>query len=148
MKLFLAALMLISCVACSSMQVSNYIKADNPYTRKIDANFERVQEALKTVLSRHGFSILQEEDPSVYERNEYTERVNKEKAVLIFTNIKKQSGIVDAVFVHLNVYLYQIGEWTDVDLRYEAAKSRVKKFYTYRNDKLMKQLLDEIEKEL
>lgn len=143
MKHIILCLLLILCTGCSSVQVADYIKAEKPYTRKIEASFDRVYEATKTVLNRYDFTITSEEDPSIYERNEYTERKYPEKSVLFFTDLKKQSGLT-----HLNVYLYQVGDWTDLDIRYESIQSRVKKFYTYRNDKLINQILDQIEKEL
>ena len=130
------------------MQVTDYIKSEHPYTRKIDADYGRVYQALKTVLAAHDFEITKEEDPSTYERNEYSERVNKEKSTLIFTDIKKPSAVVDLASVHLNVYLYQVGDWTDIDMRFEGVKLRIKKFFVYRDDKLINQLLDEIEKEI
>lgn len=142
------ALIMLSCSACARFHVDEYIKGGaDQYKRQLTGSVDDVFEAVKVVFERHGWKIEKVEDPATYERNEYTERVNQKRYLLI-TDVKEQTMLVDTAYVHFNIYLYQVDQWTDIDIRYQALRTMVKNFYNYRNDKLVNQLLDEIEKEI
>lgn len=122
----LSVILLLS--SCTPAVKAGYIKSEKSYTRQIQAPIDDVYAAVKAIVERHGWKIDALEDPSVYERNEYTERVNQQMMLLFIS----QKGSA-----HLNIYLYQVNKWTDVLIRVEAVKPRV-----------VVELLDEIEHEI
>lgn len=135
-------------LGCARFHVDDYINGpDKQYTRQLQAPIDEVYAAVKRVMERHGWYIQKEEDPADYERNEYTERVN-EKRYLLITDVKEETILVDTAYVHWNIYLYQVGSWTDMEVRYEAVRSFVKDFRRYRNDPMVVSIMDEIEKEI
>lgn len=140
--------LLINFSACARFQIEEYIKTgQKEYTRQVEADVEKVYDAVKVVLDRHGWKIVKVEDPSIYERSEY-EMGATQKRYLLFTDIKEEDAFIDANYVHLNIYLYQVHQWTDLEVRYHSVKNLVKNFNNYRNDRLVIQIIDEIEKEL
>lgn len=138
----------INLTACARFQIEEYIQTgQKEYTRQIEADVDKVYDAVKVVLERHGWKIAKVEDPSIYERSEY-EMGATQKRYLLFTDMKEENAFIDANYVHLNIYLYQVHQWTDLEVRYHSVKNLVKNFNNYRNDRLVIQIIDEIEKEL
>ena len=132
---------------CVSVQVTDYIKDNHPYTRKIIGDYENIIDTVKVVLFKEGWQIQAIANPSVYERRVGGE--DESKDVLFLTGVKQYPKILYSTYTHLNVIVCAVAEGADVEIRYEALTPvRIKQFRDVRNDKLANRLLDNIEKEL
>lgn len=148
MKKCLNFLVLLFFVGCASVNVPGYIQAEYPYKRVMYGDFKDVLQAVKDVLIEDGWQIAKETHPALYERNATYGPEDKEHA-LIFTGIKQRSRLVYSKFVHLNVYINRTSEGIEVDVRYgSVADFYVKKVRRYRDDALVKKILDRIEQKL
>ena len=132
---------------CTTIQIPNYIQANNPYIRKMYGDFDQVAQATKTVLAKYGWQIDKEVDPSVYERDSRYDN-NPAKNLLIFTNLKQRSLVLTSSYTHLNVFLHSVGTATEVEVRYHSMMPVIKRFVSTRNDKLANRILDAIEQQL
>jgi hypothetical protein len=103
---------------CASMQIPGYIsRVDHPYDRKIYAGFEKVISSTMFVLKKQGWGIVNEMDPSTYERDDRYDS-NGYQNLLIMTNVRKR--FLHLTSMHLNVFIHSIGTTCDVEIRYEA----------------------------
>ena len=132
---------------CASVQMTDYIKADHSYERKIYGSFEKVTSAVMFVLHQQGWGIIQEAEPAVYERDERYEN-NGFNNLLIFTNVKRHSSILYSTYAHLNVLVHCLGNTCDVEIRYGAVTPIIKQLTTTHNDHLAEGLLDAVEREV
>ena len=131
---------------CASVQTPGYIgRADHPYDRNIDASFEKVVSTTNYILKSQGWVIVEEDAPSVYERDERYDN-NGYQNLLIITNVKKR--FLHLSDVHLNVLIHSIGNVCEVEIRYEAQTHMIKQFTSVRNDKLAQGILDAIEQDV
>ncbi len=137
--------MLVALTGCTTVQISNYIKAENPYIRRVYGNFDQVTVAVRKVLIQEKFKIEKETAPDVYERDQRFEAKDA-KGLLIFTDVKQYSRIAYSQYVHLNVYLHALADSTEVEIRFGKVNSVLfSKLKGYRNDRYVQQLLDRIE---
>ena len=132
---------------CASVQMTDYIKADHPYERKIYGSFEKVTSAVIFVLHKQGWNIIEEANPSVYERDERYEN-NVFENLLILTDIKQHTGILYSTYTHLNVLVHGLDNTCDVEVRYGSLKPLIKQFVSARNDRLVENFLDAVEREV
>ena len=130
---------------CASMQAPGYIsRVDHPYDRKIYASFEKVTSAFMYVLKKQGWTIINEVDPAIYERDDRYEN-NGHQNLLIITETKKNYRVLYSTFTHLNVFIHSIGNTCDVEIRYEARTPLVKQFISTRNDKIVQDILNAVD---
>jgi hypothetical protein len=134
-----------SFAGCASVPVPDYIsRVDHPYDRKIYASFEKVASAFIYILKKEGW-VISEADPSIYERDDRYDN-NGYQNLLIMTDIKKKS--LHLGLTHLNVFIHAIGNTCDVQVRYEAQTHLVKQFISTRNDRVVEDILDAVEREV
>lgn len=148
MKRFFIAVLFLSVLGCASVSVSGYIQAENPYKRVMYGDFQEVLAAAKGVLVEDGWKIEKETHPALYERNAAYGPEDKDHA-LIFTDIKQMSRFIYSKYIHLNVYINRTAEGMEVDVRYGSVVDyHIKKIRRYRDDELVKKILDRIEQKL
>ena len=148
MRRYVNFLVLLCLAGCASVNVPGYIQAENPYKRVMYGDFQSVLQAVKGVLIENGWQIAKETHPALYERNATYGPEDKDHA-LIFTDIKQMSRLVYSKYIHLNVYINRTAEGIEVDVRYgSVADFYIKKVRRYRNDALVKKILDRIEQKL
>jgi hypothetical protein len=133
---------------CASVQIPGYIgRIDHPYDRKIYASFEKVTSTVIYVLKSKGWTITDESEPSLYERDDRYDN-NGYQNLLIMTSVRKNYRVLYSTFTHLNVLIHSIGNTCDVEIRYESATPLVKQFISVRNDRLVQSILDAVEQEV
>ena len=148
MRLVWMALFLAIACGCTTVQVPGYIKAEHPYARKMQGDFDKVVVAVQNVVVRNGWKIKTAMHPSVYERVE-GENANSDKDILFFTDVKQHSMVLYSSYTHLNIFVHAIADGAQVEIRYgKATPLLIKQFQSTRNDKLANKILDQIEQEL
>lgn len=128
---------------CATGNLPDYIKASHPYIRKIAGNYDKIIEAVKIVLSKEGWAVQTQVNPSVYERRSGGE--DQSNDVLFVTQSKRDSKIVYSTYTHLNVFVHALADGAEIEIRYEALSPATTGL---RNDKLANRILDKIEQEL
>lgn len=130
------------------MQMPGYIgRADHPYNRRIYAGFEKVVSTFNYVLNKQGWRISEEDDPSVYERDDRYDN-NGYQNLLIMTAVRKHFYGLYSTYMHLNVFIHSMGNTSDVEIRYEALTPLVKQFTSVRNDQVGQDILDAVDEEI
>jgi hypothetical protein len=132
---------------CATLPVTDYIKADHPYERKIYASFEKVTSAAIFILHQKGWSTSQGVDPAVFEQDERYEN-NASENVLIFTDIKRHFRLFYSTYTHLNILVHGLGSSCNVEIRFCKLTPLGKQFITVRNDRLAQNILDAVEQEV
>jgi len=131
--LILSLLFILS--GCTSVQMPGYIsRVDHPYERKIYGSFEKVVSSTMFVLKNKGWTIINEVDPSIYERDDRYDN-NGYQNLLIMTSVRKK--FLHLISTRLNVFIHSIGNTCDVEIRISA-----------RNDKMVQGILDTIERDV
>ena len=141
--------LLVICAGCSTVQIPNYIPApDNPLVRKFYSPYDQVVQTVKMVLAKQGYAIESSNDPSLYERSAFADQPGFHQ-VLLFTPIHQSSRIIYTRYTHLNVFIRSVSDGAEVEIRSSSTNSVLfKQFRRNRNDKLVKRLLDQIERQL
>ena len=134
---------------CGSIPITDYIPSTHdPYKRKYYSDFKSVVETVKDVLKQNEWTIAAEDDPSVYERRSPSNDAQA-KSVVLFTDIRSNWRLIYARHTHMNVFIFSDGDTTEVDVRYSSQIATVfRQFHRYRNDKLIRRILDKIEESL
>ena len=133
---------------CASVQTTGYIsRMDHPYERRIYGSLDKVVSSTIFVLKNKGWPIIDEVDPSVYERDDRYDN-NGYQNLLIITDIRKHYRVLCSTSTHLNVFIHSIGNTCDVEIRYEARTPLVKQFISMRNDQVVQGILDAVEQEV
>ena len=141
-KIFL--LMILGLLSgCATGNLPDYIKAGHPYVRKIAGNYDRIIKVVKTVLSKEGWTVKTQLNPSVYERRSGGE--DQSNDVLFVTQSKRDSKILYSTYAHLNVFVHALADGAEIEIRYEILSPATT---SLRNDKLANRILDKIEQEL
>lgn len=141
-------MMLLFLTGCSTVQIPNYIKADHPYIRRVYGSFDQVSTAVKAVLAQEGFKVEKETAPDVYERDSRDQQEGA-KGSLVLTDVKQYSRILYSSYVHLNVYLRQLADGVEVEIRYGKVTTVLfRQLKGTRNDGYARRLLDRIEAQL
>ena len=118
---------------CASVQMPGYIsRVDHPYDRKIYAGFEKVTGAFLFVLQKQGWSISEEANPAIYERDDRYDN-NGSRNLIIITDMRKHFAHLTGT--RLNVFIHAIGNTCDVEIRFSSG----------RNDRLAQDILDAVE---
>ena len=133
---------------CASLQAPGYIsRIDHPYNRKFYASFEKVTSLFMYVLKKQGWTIANEVDPAIYERDDrYDDRGYQN--LLIITEAKRSNRVLYSTVTHLNVLLHSFANTCDVEIRYESRTGLVKQFISTRNDRMVEDILNKVEQEL
>ena len=133
---------------CASVQMPGYIgRIDHPYERKIYGSLDKVVSSTMFVLKNKGWPIIDEIDPSIYERDDRYDN-NGYQNLLIMTDVRKQYRVLYSTSMHLNVFIHSIGNACDMEIRYEARTPLIKQFISVRNDRVAQGILDAIEQEV
>ncbi len=139
---------ILSLAGCATVNVPHYIQAQHPYERTYYGSFNDVLEAVRSSLKQEGWQIAKEVDPNMYERDPL-HKPGDEQHILIFTEIKRAQRFVYTRSTHLNVYVSRIDGGVQVDMRYGSVKDfRLWKMRSYRNERLVKKILDRIGQKL
>lgn len=142
---FFYLLMVVFVSGCSTVQIPNYINADHPYARRVYGDLDKVNAAVKLVLAQEGFKVLKETGTDVYERDARDQQEGAQ-GVLVLTEVREYSRVLYSTYVHLNIYLRQLADGVEVELRYGKVTSVLfKQFKGTRNDAYAVRLLDRIE---
>lgn len=135
---------ILSLSGCATVNVPHYIQAQHPYERTYYGSFNDVLNAVRTTLKQEGWQIFKEVDPTMYERNPL-HNPGDEQHILIFTEVKRTQRFVYTKSTHLNVYVSRIDGGVGVDMRYGSVKDfHLWKMRSYRNERLVKTILDRI----
>jgi hypothetical protein len=146
-KIYFIAL-LMGMVGCASINSSNYIQPENPYKRTYYGSFDDVLEVVRATVREDGWQIAKEVDPTLYERNPLYS-AGDQGHILILTDIKRAQRIIYSKATNLNIYIHRIAEGVEVDIRYGSVKNfHLWKVRSYRNNALIKKMLDHIEQNL
>ena len=146
-KLFCFLFLAISLTGCATVQLTDYIKSDRPYIRKINGKFSDIVNAVKVVVFKSGWEIQTQVNPSVYERR--TDEQDQSQDLLLLSKIKQHPKFLYSTYTHMNIFIRAIADGAEVEIRYEAlSPTGIKQFRGVRNDKLVNRLLDSIEAEL
>ena len=144
-RLFIMLVVILSVVGCATVDTGHYIQAQNPYKRTYYGSFDGILVAVRKTLQEEDWQIANEVDPDLYERNPL-HKPGEQDNVLIFTEIRRAQRFVYAKSTHLNVYVIRIDGGVEVDLRYVTVTDlRLWKKRSYRNERLVKKVLDRIE---
>ncbi|MBF0504336.1 MAG: hypothetical protein HQL14_04450 [Candidatus Omnitrophica bacterium] len=125
---YLGVLLILVFVGCASVSMTDYVKSEHPYVRKIYGTFEKVTSCVLLVLHHKGWEVSREVDPEVFERDERYEN-NGYQNVLIMAGRKK----------HLNVFVHCFENICDVEIRF-GPKAR--------NDRLAESIFNALEQEI
>ena len=140
--------LVLGMIGCATIDTPHYIQAENPYKRTYYGSFDDVLSMVRETLKEEGWQIVKEVDPTLYERNPLYSSGDKEH-ILIFTQIKRAQRVVYSRTTHLNIYVNRISDGIEVDVRYGAVRNfHLWKTRSYRNNALIKQMLDHIEQKL
>jgi hypothetical protein len=121
---------------CASVQMPGYIsRVDHPYERKFYASFEKVTSTFMYVLKKQGWTIIEEADPAIYERD-YRYDNNGYQNLLIITDIRKH--FLHLSSVRINVFIHSMGNTCSVEIRISSGRS----------DKVAQGILDAVEQEI
>ena len=143
---YLILFFILILTGCASLQTPRYIsRVDHPYDRKFYASFEKVVISTMYVLKKRGWIISEESEPSMYERDDRYDN-NGYQNLLIITNARKNA--LHMTSIHLNVFIHSMANTCDVEIRYEARTPLVKQFIFARNDRMVKGILDALEKDV
>jgi hypothetical protein len=143
---FLILLPIFILSGCLSMSMPGYIsRVDHPYDRKFYAGFEKVVSSTMFVLKNKGWKIDSESDPALYERDDRYDNSGYQN-LLIITRVRNNFPSITSM--HLNLLIHSIGNACDVEVRYEAQTPLIKKFTTVRNDRVVQDILDAVEREI
>ena len=135
-------------IGCAGIDTPSYIQAENPYKRTYYGSFNDVLEVVRAAIQEDGWQIAKEVDPTLYERNPLYS-TGDEGHILILTTIKRSRRILYSKAAHLNIYVHRINEGVEVDIRYGSVKDfHFWKARSYRNNALIKKMLDHIEQKL
>jgi len=144
-KLFVMCLG-ICLVGCASITAQPYIPDRHPYTQKFYKPFDEVVSTVKSTLSDSGWNIGQRMDPEVYERNPAMESSGG-KQLLFFAQCYRRGWIMGTRTDMLNVYFReQSPSMIEVEIRYRRPGRIFRRSFSYRNDELIKTMLDSVEK--
>ncbi len=142
--------MVILCLffsGCVSVQISNYIKSDNPYERRVYGDYGKIVSTVQDVLKENGWPIEQQSNPAVYER--FEDSLNPDKDVLFFTSIKQKPRFLYSTYVHLNIFVYTLDRGAQIKIYYQSVTPLfIKQNRNTRNDSLVNALLDKIEQRI
>lgn len=139
---------LVFFMGCASLNVPSYIQAEKPYKRNFYGKFDDVLGEVRAGLADQGWQVEKEVDPSLYERNPLISEGDKDHVLIFLKAREYQRGIYKKT-VQLNVYVDRTSEGVEVDVRFRSVKNfYLFKMRAYRNDRLVKDLLDHIEKKL
>jgi len=117
------------------VQNPEYItRVDHAYDRTYYAGFEKMIASFIFVLKKQGWGIIDEIDPSVFERDERYEN-NGYQNVLIVTDTK--NNFLHLTGMRLNIYIHSLGANSDVEIR-----------STLRNDKIVESILNGVDREI
>jgi hypothetical protein len=136
--------LLLTIVGCGASMM-DYIRADHPYVRKVNGDYDKILNVVKDVLLEQGFIIQREVNPSDYERREGGEQ---SQDVLLFTRVRNHSMLFYSSHTHLNVFIRMIAEGAEIDIRYEKFTSGLIRHSSLRNDQLIYRILDKIEQSI
>jgi hypothetical protein len=143
---YLILLSMLIFSGCASVPMPGYIsRVDHPYDTKIYAGYEKVVSSTMYVLKSRGWMIDSETDPAIYERDERYDNDGYPN-LLIMTRVRKNSSSMTSM--HLNVLIHSLGDACEVEIRYEAQTSLIKQFTSERNDRIVRGLLDAIERDV
>src|ERR1039457_7119326 len=105
---------------CASVQFPGYIsRVDHPYDLQIIGSFEKVTSVFFYVLKKKGWTITEEDEPFIYERDDRYDN-NGYRNLLIITEFKKKYRVIYSTYTHLNVFIHSMGNTCDIEIRYEA----------------------------
>ena len=122
---------------CASVQTSGYIsRVEHPYKRKIYADFEKVISAFIYVFKNQGWTIVDEIDPSVYERDDRYDN-NGFQNVLIIADARRNFRVLYWTSTHLNAFIHCFGNTCDLEIRTSS-----------RNDRQGKSIFDAVMREI
>lgn len=142
---FIILAVILGFVGCATVDTGHYIQAQNPYKRTYYGSFNEILDAVRLTLKEEGWQIAKEVDPNLYERNPL-HKLGEQDHILIFTQIRRAQRFVYAKSTHLNVYISRIDGGVEVDLRFGSVTDfRLWKSRSYRNERLVKKILDRIE---
>ena len=132
---------------CAGLYTPRYIQDKNPYKREIYAGFKETLAAARQALQGAGLTIADTVDPSDYEQT--TSRHAQEKQTLIFTQPKRTSLLfLFPRSLQLNVYLREIKNATEVEIRYSSVSRVLFKSSSYKNDRFVDQIYRQINESL
>ena len=137
-------LSLIFCLSgCATAQMPGYIgRIDHPYQQKVYGSFEKVVSSIDFVLKKHGWSIINEVDPFVYERDDRYEG-NGYQNLLIMTNVRKEA--LHLTGMHLNILVHSLEGVCDIEVRYESKTSVITSGH---NDPIVQAILNDLQDEV
>ena len=148
MRKFLLILLAIICAGCVSVSIPHYLNDKHPYQKKFYLGFKETAVATEKVLRDSGWIISGSSDPTVYEQNP-TYDPSLGEQTLLFTDTRQTLMILFSRYTQLNVYLRSFSDGTEVEIRYIAVTPiPFKNFTSYRNDRLVRNLFNRIDREL
>ncbi len=136
---FVSLALILFIVGCVPAMPEYIGRADHPYDRRINADFDKVTGAITYVLKKKGWVINTEALPSIYERDERYDN-NGYQNLLIMTKPRGHE--------HLNIFVHGINQRCEVEIRYESRTSLIKQFSSERNDAVVNGILNAIEQEV
>ena len=141
--------LILSCIflfsGCAALLPGYISRVEHPYDRSFYASYEKVVSSIVFALKKKGWTVDSEANPSIYERDERYDN-NGHQNLLIITGVK--NSFFNFKSVNLNILVHSFGNTCDVEIRYEAQTSFIKRFISVRNDQLAIAILDAIEHEV
>lgn len=105
-------------VGCGTVNVPNYIKDTHPHTHLIYGNFDQALSAVTQSLNKHGWAVVEQKDPTVYEHSPVQDEGGRE--ILLFSDIKQVSSVMGTKYQRINIYLRSTSrpKETEMELRF------------------------------
>jgi len=129
-------LIIFTLTGCASVPMSGYIsRVDRAYDGKIYAGLEKTTSAFMFVLKNQGWTVANEVDPGIYERDDRYEN-NGYQNLLIVTDMRKH--FLHLTGTRLNVFIHAIGNICDVEIRFSSG----------RHDSVAQGILDAVQQEI
>ncbi len=142
---YLAVYLLVLC-GCVSVKIPKYVTDQNPYKKIFHSDYGSTLTAVKESLASAGWSINEESDPIQYEQGRAGDA---QQQVVLFTEGRQSSRVLYSRYRTLNVYVSNLGDRVEVEVRYLSLTPVLFKiFESRRNDPLVNALFNDMEQRL
>ena len=130
---------------CATVDIPNYIQDKSPYKQTFYAGFDQVVDATSKTLTKYGWTVANKYDPTVFEQNKELKQADA-KQIMLSTDVRQTAFFVGTRYARINAYIRTVdSSSTEVEIRYLTETSMpVKTFKNYKNDRSVKNILNDI----
>jgi len=148
-KIIYCVFLMMIFAGCSTVNVSKYIQARNPYEKSFYSEFDQVLKSTSRILEESGWKISGSSHPSVYENNPVSDEQDI-KQIMLISDVRQFSFFLGTKYTRINAFIKEGPDQTTiVELRCLSVTSLpFKSFDNYKRNKTAEKLLNLIEQDL